>query len=86
VSLSKLCLTAPPSIIEGELCDIESIAYHPHNDLSSEKGQAQDQTEAGEISGTTNSSVLLPDPNVDIKNWRPTNMAAKGNYFFSDWL
>jgi hypothetical protein len=54
--------------IEGELSDIETIDYHPHNDLSSDKGPAQDQTGAGEISGTTNSSVLLPDPNVDIKN------------------
>jgi hypothetical protein len=54
--------------IEGELSDIETIDYHPHNDLSSDKGPAQDQTGAGEISGTTNSSVLLPDPNVDTKN------------------
>ena len=53
--------------IEGELSNIETIDYHPHNDLSSDKGPAQDQTDPGEISGTTNSSVLLPDPNVDIK-------------------
>jgi hypothetical protein len=53
--------------IEGELSDIETIDYHLHNDLSSDKGPAQHQTDPGEISGTTNSSVLLPDPNVDIK-------------------
>jgi hypothetical protein len=52
--------------IEGELSDIETIDYHPHNDLSSDKGPAQDQTDPGEISGMTNSSVLLPDPDVDI--------------------
>jgi hypothetical protein len=46
---------------------IQAIDYHPHNDLSSDKGPAQDQTDAGEISGTSNSSVLLPDPNVDIR-------------------
>ena len=53
--------------IEGELSDIETIDYHPHNDLSSDKGPAPYQTDKGEISATTNSSVLLPDPNVDIK-------------------
>jgi hypothetical protein len=28
--------------IEGELSDIETIDYNPHNDLSSDKGPAQD--------------------------------------------
>jgi hypothetical protein len=53
--------------IEGELSDIETIDYHSHNDLSSEKGPAPYQTDQGEIAGTTNSSVLLPYSNVDIK-------------------
>ena len=53
--------------IEGELSDIETIDYHSHNDVISDKGPAPYQTDKGEISGTTNSSVLLPDPNVDIK-------------------
>ena len=52
---------------EGELSDIETIDYHHHNDLSSDKGSAPDQTDPSEISRTTNSSVRLPDPNVDIK-------------------
>jgi hypothetical protein len=52
---------------EGELSDIETIDYHHHNDLCSDKDPAPDQTDPSEISGTTNSSIRLPDPNVDIK-------------------
>jgi hypothetical protein len=33
---------------------IETIDYNPHNDLSSDKGPAQDQTHPDEISGMTN--------------------------------
>jgi hypothetical protein len=35
--------------IEGEVSDIETIDYHSHNDLSSDKGPAPYQTDAGEM-------------------------------------
>ena len=35
--------------------------------ITSDKGPAPDQSNPGEVQGTTHSSVLLPDQNVNIR-------------------
>ncbi|CAC5375793.1 unnamed protein product [Mytilus coruscus] len=53
--------------IDGELSDIQTVEYQANTVHISNNGPAPDQTDPGEMEGNTHSSVILPDPHIDIR-------------------
>ena len=43
------------------------LEFNPDTVHNSDLGPAPNQTDPGKINGTTHSSVLLPDPNINIQ-------------------
>jgi len=53
--------------IDGEMPDIETLEYSDKTIHQSDRGPAPDQIDIGEVDGITNSSVLLPNPSINIR-------------------
>ena len=53
--------------VDGELTSVQTVEFNPDTVHDSDLGPAPNQTDPGEINGTTHSSVLLPDPNINIQ-------------------
>jgi hypothetical protein len=53
--------------IDGEMPDIETLEYSDKIIHQSDRGPVPDQIDIGEVDGITNSSVLLPDPSINIR-------------------
>ena len=53
--------------VDGELTSVQTVEFNPDTVHNSDLGPAPNQTDPGEINGTTHSSVLLPDPNINIQ-------------------
>jgi hypothetical protein len=53
--------------VDGELTSVQTVEFNPDTVRNSDLGPAPNQTNPGEINGTTHSSVLLPDPNINIQ-------------------
>ena len=53
--------------VDGELTSVQTVEFNPDTVHNSDLGPAPNQTDPGEINGTTYSSVLLPDPNINIQ-------------------
>ncbi|CAC5402976.1 unnamed protein product [Mytilus coruscus] len=65
IIISKERLAALP--IDEELSDIQTVEYQANTVHISDNGPAPDQTDPGEIEGNTHSSVILPDPHINIR-------------------
>ncbi|CAG2208487.1 unnamed protein product [Mytilus edulis] len=65
IIISNERLAALP--LDGELSDIQTVEYQANTVHISDNGPAPDQTDPGEVEGLTHSSVILPDPHINIR-------------------
>ncbi|CAC5388031.1 unnamed protein product [Mytilus coruscus] len=65
IIISQERLAALP--IGDELSDIQTVDYQVKTVHISDNGSVPDQTDPSEIKGNTHSSVILPDPHIDIR-------------------
>ena len=53
--------------VDGEFTSVQIVEFIPDAVHNSDLGPAPNQTDSMEINGTTHSSVLLPDPDINIQ-------------------